>query len=92
VIVNQVSLLVLGECFLTTLARAAWQHAGGAGGSAPASEEWFTVRLASAIFRLTPTHRSVKVVTEALTFVTALGLVLRGLPRARAHGGTRVAS
>jgi uncharacterized protein (DUF2267 family) len=89
VVVNQVSQLVLGECFLTTLARMGWQHEPGWQGRVHASGEWFTVRLAYAVFRLTPSHRSIKVATEALILVTAVGLALRGLPPP--PKGTRVA-
>lgn len=69
VLVNQISRYFLGECVLTTFARMAR-----AGEST--SGEWFTVRAAEAIFHLTPTHHSIKIVTEGLIFVTAAGVLL----------------
>jgi hypothetical protein len=74
IVVNQVSLALLGECFLTTLARRCWQSGAGSGGPGPAPDEWFTVRLAEAIFDLTPSHRWIKLVSEALILVTAVGV------------------
>jgi len=79
IVVSQVSFLVLGECFLTTLARACALRAPQAGA---VSDEWFTVRLAQAIFRLTPSHRGIKIASEVLILVTAFGM-LRSLPRLR---------
>jgi len=72
VVANQLSRALLGECFLTTIARACWNRSG----SAPAdSSEWFTVRLAAAIFRLTPTHHAIKLATEALILIVAVGVL-----------------
>src|SRR5687767_3739747 len=76
----QLSHALLGECFLTTASRALWQRASPDG--AAASDEWFTVRLAEAIFDLTPSHRAVKLASEALIAVTAAG-VLVSLRRTR---------
>src|SRR2546421_10813670 len=56
IVVSQGSHAALGECFLTAVARACWRHASLLGGSAQVSNEWFTVRLSQAIFRLTPSH------------------------------------
>ena len=75
VTLNLASRALLGECFLTTLSRACWQEAARHGGHVPVPQEWFTVRLAEAVFRLTPSHRGVKLVSEALIFVTALGVL-----------------
>ena len=85
VVVNQLSHALLGECFLTALARYAWEHAPGSGGSAPVSDEWFTVRFAEAIFHLTPSHRGIKLVSEALIFLTAIGVAFRALVEHRAR-------
>jgi hypothetical protein len=87
VVANQLSHALLGECFLTTLARAAWEHAPGAGGRAPASDAWFTVRLAKAIFHLTPSHRGIKLVSEALILVTAVGVAFRSVVVHRSRRG-----
>jgi hypothetical protein len=78
IVVNQISYALLGECILTTLARACWRNAPGGAGSA-ASDEWFTVRIAQAIFRLTPSHRTIKLASEALILLTAAGVALRGV-------------
>lgn len=72
VVLYQLSRVVLGECFLTTISRACWQRAprdlmGGA------SDEWFTVRLAQTIFHLTPSHKAITILAQVLVFVTAAG-------------------
>jgi hypothetical protein len=71
VILNQLSLLVLGECFVSQLAQACWRAAG-----KTVSDEWLTVRLSEAIFRLSPTHEFVKTVTKALVLITAGGVLV----------------
>lgn len=74
IVLNLGSRFLLGECFLTTLARLAWEHGGAPPRTAPG--EWFTVRLSMMIFHLTPSHRSIKLVSEALIFVTAVGMLV----------------
>jgi hypothetical protein len=74
VVINQVSRLVLGECVLTTLARWFWERGGAPPRSAP--NEWFTVRLAMAVFHLTPSHRAITVLSELLVGVTAVGMLV----------------
>jgi hypothetical protein len=74
IVLNQGSRLFLGECFLTTLSRYLWEHSSAPLRSAPG--EWFTVRVALAVFHLTPSHRSIKLVSEALIFVTAVGMLV----------------
>jgi hypothetical protein len=82
---NQVSFMLLGECFLTTIARACWRRAG----HSP-SAEWFSVRLAEAVFGVTPSHLVVRRVSEALIFVTALAVLYRGImERLGPHGHAR---
>jgi hypothetical protein len=71
---NLASRAALGECFLTALARACWVRAEH-GASVPVSQEWFSVRLAKAVFQMTPTHASIKMGSEALILVTALGVL-----------------
>ncbi|MFO0554173.1 MAG: hypothetical protein U0271_37680 [Polyangiaceae bacterium] len=73
IVVSQVSQWVLGECFFTTLARLAYEAE--APGSAPPSHEWFTVRLAVSIFKLSPSHHVITWVFEGLVLVTAIGVV-----------------
>jgi hypothetical protein len=87
--INLASRALLGECFLTTIARACWQEAARAAGRAPVPREWFTVRMAEAVFRLTPTHRGVKVASEALIFVTAIGVLTSSLAARRRRGPRR---
>lgn len=81
IVVSQTSQYFLGECVFTTMARALWQHAS-PGGVAQVSSEWFTVRLAEAVFHLTPSHRSIKRLSEALILLSAVGalLAMRRLP------------
>lgn len=68
IIINQASQYFLGECIFTTIAGWLYAHAG-----ARVNQEWFTVRLAQAIFGLIPTHRSIKLLTEILIGVSAVG-------------------
>ncbi len=77
IVLSQASQLWLGECFFTTLARWCWERA-----AVPASSEWFTVRLAQAVFRLSPSHHAVSRGFELLALVAAFG-VLSSLVRAR---------
>jgi hypothetical protein len=94
VIVNLASRALLGECFLTTLARTLWHHAahGSSGSRAPVPDEWFTVRAAQAIFRLTPSHQLIKRLSEILIFATAVGVLFaRRKPSERRARGTEVA-
>ena len=79
VAINLLSDVLLGECFLTTLARAAWES-----NPPPLSREWFTVRMAEAIFRLTPSHQVIKLVSEGLILLTAAGVAYRSIVRHRA--------
>ncbi len=70
VVVSQSSRWLLGECFFTTLAR--WCASSS---PIPVSEEWFTVRLAQMVFRMTPSHRAIVWVSEGLIFLTAIGVL-----------------
>jgi len=65
-LLSQLSRFVLGECFLTTLVRSVWAHAG-----AVTNDEWFTVRASKAIFGVAPSHRAVSIVSELLVVATA---------------------
>ena len=80
VVLNLASRYFLGECFLTTLARYLWEHGGAPPRTAPG--EWFTVRLAMMVFHLTPSHRSIKLLSELLILVTAVGMLF-SMRRAR---------
>jgi hypothetical protein len=73
VVVSQVSHYMLGECFLTTLARHAWTA--GTSQRLRGADEWFTVRFAELVFRLTPSHRVIVLGWEALVVVTAVGVL-----------------
>jgi hypothetical protein len=83
VLISQVSQWLLGECFLTTLARFAWESQP-PGTAPPDVEEWFTVRAAQAVFGAAPSHRAVVIVSEALIVATAL-TALWSLHRPRVH-------
>ena len=74
------SRVFLGECFLTTLARALWRRAenDALGG---ASDEWFTVRVAEAVFDLSPSHAVVTIVAQILIFATAAGVLYPSVRR-----------
>jgi hypothetical protein len=74
IVLNQVSKAFLGECFLTTIARWLWEHGGLPPGSVP--NEWFTVRVARAVFRMTPSHKAITILSEILIFVSAVGMLL----------------
>jgi hypothetical protein len=81
VVVSQLSHWILGECFLTTIARWLWERQ--PEGTAPAHvDEWFTVRMAEAVFRLTPSHRAIVWISEAFILATAIGS-LRTMRRTR---------
>lgn len=89
VVVNQVSMWTLRECFLTTLARYCWEQAPER--TTAVSREWFTVRLAYAIFGLTPSHGAVKIASRILIFATGVGVLasawrLRRAPAKVARG------
>ena len=89
VVVSQGSQWLLGECFLTTVARWLWQHEGG-GLSSP--EEWFTVRVAQAVFRMTPSHDAIVWASEGLAVVTAVGVLSTWARRRRARPGRPTAA
>lgn len=82
VVVSQLSQWLLGECFLTTLARWAWESQP-PGTAPPDVDEWFTVRLSHAVFGATPSHRAVVWVSELSVLATA-ALALRSLRHQRA--------
>jgi hypothetical protein len=65
---SQASRWLLGECFVTTIALFFWEHVPS---SAPVSKEWFTVRLAQAVFHSSPSHRAVVLASEAAVVATA---------------------
>lgn len=81
IILYGASRIFLGECFLTTTSRWLWEH----GGSEPpvAPNEWFTVRIAMAVFHMAPSHKAIKLIGTILVFVSAIGALLSlGRPRA----------
>jgi hypothetical protein len=67
IIINQLSQYFLGECILTTLAR--YYQSG------QSDNEWFAVKFAKFIFGLTPTHKGVKIATEVLIAIAAVGSI-----------------
>jgi hypothetical protein len=86
VVVSQLSQWFLGECFITTIALFLWEHVPS---SAPVSKEWFTVRIARAVFHMAPSHRSIVMASEVMVVVTAVAALWslhrlrRVLPRER---------
>lgn len=72
IVLSQGSQYVLGECFMTTLARLAWERS-----SSPVDpSEWFTVRIAKAVFHLAPPHKIISQISEVLILITAVGALL----------------
>jgi hypothetical protein len=86
IVVSQASRWLFGECIFTVIALACLRLSSGA-----VPDEWFTVRLAQAIFHLAPSHRSIVWVSESLILVTAIGMLLShklwrtGAAQQRAH-------
>lgn len=72
IIISQVSDYWLGECFLTTVARALRRL----GGTAEPDRTWFTVRLAEQVFRLRPSEAAVRVVTKVLILIVCVGTLV----------------
>ncbi len=86
VTLNLLSDWIIGECFLTTITRYFWDNAS----SRPANtSEWFTVRFAELVFKLTPSHEAIKLVSKALVFVTAIGALVHVNASARGGAGRR---
>jgi len=83
VLVSRVSHSILGECFLTTVARHFW-----GGAPALATDEWFTVRVARLVFGMAPSHRIIAWMSEALILLTALG-VLSSMRHGRSNAALR---
>jgi hypothetical protein len=88
VVITQLSRWILGECFLTNIALSFWERVPA---SAPPSHEWFTVRLAQAVFHMAPSHRSIAILSEILIAATALAALrsLRALRSRPAEGHDR---
>ena len=85
IVASQASMIVLDECFLTTLTRWCWSHD-------PAhvvSNDWFTVRLARAVFGMAPSRHVVSRISEALVLATAAGVIVSVL-RAHRHAARRM--
>ena len=92
VVASQLSQWALGECFLTAMALRFWEQVPS---SAPVSKEWFTVRIARAIFHMAPSHRSIVHVSETMVVATAaaalwsLHRLRTGATRSRPEGSDR---
>lgn len=74
VALTQISYHLLGECFLTTIARFFFEQ-----GDEPLSPDigdWFTVRLAKWVFGFAPSRRSIVYVWEAGVVLTAVGALI----------------
>jgi hypothetical protein len=78
VVLNLLSGWLLGECFLTTITRFLWTHAPTHPRDA---NEWFTVRFADFVFGLSPSHRSIRLLSKVLIFASAAGVLSFGLRR-----------
>lgn len=89
VTLSVVSNRVLGECFLTTLARYAWQAAGGYRDSVP-----FTALLANTVAGIRPSTREVVFAWQAAVVLTSIGTLwcwrkTRSLPTGKGSGGRK---
>lgn len=80
IVASQLSHLVLGECFFTTLSRALWTAAGN-----PVVGS-FTTQLVSRIAGFRPTGREIVVAWETAIVVTSLALLWSAHRRRRRHG------
>jgi hypothetical protein len=70
IIVNQVSHYTLGCCIFSAIADWFYAHAG-----QTMSNEWFTVRASQFVFGPAPSHRGIKMATEAAIVVAAIGQI-----------------
>jgi hypothetical protein len=92
VLLSQASHYLLGECFVTTIARYLWEH--GAPTPSHQMDEWFTVRLAQRVFGLTPSRREIVWASQIGVVVTAAGVLIasRAARRRNAAGSYRTRS
>lgn len=74
IVLYQVSRMFYGECFMTALSRWFWEKGGAPVGSTP--DEWFTVRVSMAIFRMAPSHKAINLAAQVLILITALGMLV----------------
>ncbi len=80
ILLSQGSRLILGECFLTTISHFCIEH----DPTRVVSGEWFTVRVARAVFGMAPSHRGIARLSEALVLATAIGVIV-SIARMRAR-------
>ncbi len=78
IVASQSSMVLLNECFLTTIARWCWAH----DPTQAVSNDWFTVRIARAVFGMSPSRHVISRLSEALVLVTAAGVII-SIVRAR---------
>jgi len=71
IIVNQISHYTLDECIFTTLSRKCFELADP---NHPSTKEWFTVKFANFIFGCAPKHKSIKIISEILIAISAIGM------------------
>lgn len=62
-----------GECFLTSISRWFWSQQTTTTRTLP--DEWFTVRLAKAVFGFIPTHHAIADASKVLVVLTAAGVL-----------------
>lgn len=72
ILINQISHYLLGKCILTEISQYFWEHCG----SHPDTSEWFSVRFSHIIFGMTPSHSTIKRITEYLIGLSAIGGML----------------
>lgn len=69
VVVSQVSHLMLGECFLTTVSRALWEAAG------DVTVGSFTARLVNRVAGFRPSEQAVVIAWEVAIVLTSIGML-----------------
>jgi len=72
VILSQASMVFLDECFLTAVTRWCYGHEP----ARTVSNEWFTVRLAQAIFGMAPSRHVLSAALRSVVLATAAGVIL----------------
>lgn len=68
IIVNQASRYIWGCCVFTVIAAWFYHQAG-----SPVTNEWFIVRAANVVLGLTIPHKGIKIATEVLVAISAIG-------------------
>jgi putative copper export protein len=85
IVVSQASMIFLDECILTVATRWCWGH----DPSHVISNDWFTERLARAVFGMAPSRHVISRLSEVLVLATAAGIIASAAFHSRGHKGPR---